>query len=204
MVAARGDLADIRLADRLFAPHYAAAVMRSVTARVPLRATFGGEALSEILPGEPFEVLELSKGHAWGASPVDGAVGFVEIAALGSYAEPATGDIDAAEDFVAVAEGLIGTPALAGGRSAAGLDGPGLVFLALLRAGIRAPRFVDLQTTIGHAVGDDAPIIRGDLIFAGGDIAIATDDTHVLRVNDKVEKISVSEFGPITARRRLP
>ena len=36
-----------------------------------------GMPLSQILPGEPFDVLEFTATHGWGRSPIDGAVGFV-------------------------------------------------------------------------------------------------------------------------------
>jgi cell wall-associated NlpC family hydrolase len=76
--AVRRDLADIRMADRVFAPHYAVPVRRCVGAVVPLTVTAGGDALSQLLPGEPFDVLEFTSTHGWGRSPIDGAVGFVE------------------------------------------------------------------------------------------------------------------------------
>lgn len=230
--AARGDLADLRLADRLFAPHYAAAVARGVVKRASIFATVGGEPRSEVLAGETFDVLELSRGHAWGVSPVDGAVGFVEIAALGpavapshvvigqgipdlpmgsriigdqGFAEADVRRLDAPlEDFVHVAERLIGTPATPGGRSGAGIDAGGLVFLSLSLAGIRVPRFVDLQATIGRAVGEDAPMLRGDLLFFDGEAAIAVDEAQAIRVADRVVRIPIVDLGALAARRRLP
>lgn len=36
-----------------------------------------GVPLSQILPGEPFDVLEFTSTHGWGRSPIDGTVGFV-------------------------------------------------------------------------------------------------------------------------------
>lgn len=36
-----------------------------------------GIALSQVLPGEPFDVLEFTSTHGWGRSPIDGTVGFV-------------------------------------------------------------------------------------------------------------------------------
>ncbi len=137
--------------------------------------TVGGEPLSEILIGEIFEVLELSRRHAWGVSSSDGAVGFVPADALtapvevshivGLAGDPAlpvgsrigadaASQVDAKTlqplaapiaDYVAVAEALVGTAFATGGRSGAGVDAPGLVVLALSLAGIAAPRFVDLQ-----------------------------------------------------------
>ena len=82
--AARRDLADVRLADRVFAPHYAAPVTYVVTAAVPLRAAkeADAEVLAELAEGEVFEVLELSAGNAWGSAPGSGLVGYVDAAQL--------------------------------------------------------------------------------------------------------------------------
>lgn len=233
--AARGDLADVRLADRVFAPHYAAAVQRSATRRAPILAAHGGAPISEILPGETFDVLELSHGYAWGVAGVDGTVGFVEMNALGMPIQPAhvvcaTGTdfpvgarltseqaagldanvvrpLDALpKDFVAVAESLIGIPAVDGGRSSAGVDAGGFLSLVLSLAGTKAVRFVDIQAKeLGHVVSDNAPVLRGDLIFTENDVAIATDDAHALHVGDAgVARVALADLGTIMTRRRMP
>ncbi len=75
--AVRRDLADIRLAERVFAPHYAVPVRRTVGRTTPILETIGGAVLSQSLPGEPFDVLEFTSTHGWGRSPIDGTVGFV-------------------------------------------------------------------------------------------------------------------------------
>lgn len=82
--AARRDLADVRLADRVFAPHYAAPVAHVVTAPVPLRAAkeADAEVLAQLAEGDVFEVLELSAGNAWGRAPGSGLVGYVDAASL--------------------------------------------------------------------------------------------------------------------------
>lgn len=82
--AIRKDLADVRLAERAFAPHYAAAVTRGIALQTPLYADHHGEAppLSEVLPGDRFEMLELSGDHAWGICVTDGAVGYVPVETL--------------------------------------------------------------------------------------------------------------------------
>ncbi|MDE0880180.1 MAG: SH3 domain-containing protein [Sphingomonas bacterium] len=81
--AVRGDLADVRLAEYVFAPHYAAPMLcranRSITLN-PLRT--GGEPLADLPDGEPFEVLELAGDNAWGIAPERGLVGFVDRTAL--------------------------------------------------------------------------------------------------------------------------
>ncbi|HSX54841.1 MAG TPA: SH3 domain-containing protein [Sphingomonas sp.] len=78
--AARRDLADVRLADRVFAPHYAAPVAYVVTASVALRAAkeADAEVLTQLSEGDVFEMLELSAGTAWGIAPGSGLVGYVD------------------------------------------------------------------------------------------------------------------------------
>jgi hypothetical protein len=207
--AARGDLADIRLSDRIFASHYAAAVLRRVVQQSSLVARVGGPPLSEVLAGEPFEVLELTQDQAWGISPVDHAVGFVAVSALGPYddATHIVSSLAPMADHATVAESLAeaATPVIVGGRSRTGVDAAGLVFLSLSLAGIPAPRFLDLQAkSLGHLVGESAPVLRGDLIFTADGVAIATDAEHAVRAGDtKVELVVIADL-PITARRRLP
>ena len=81
----RSDLADVRLADRVFAPHYAAAMTRSLVSACALRAApdRNSEILAQIAAGEPFDILDLSGGHAWGVEPRSGYVGYIDAAALG-------------------------------------------------------------------------------------------------------------------------
>ncbi|WP_338152264.1 SH3 domain-containing protein [Sphingomonas turrisvirgatae] len=77
--AARRDLADVRLADRVFAPHYAAPVDYVLAAPAPLLESRGTDAapLAQLDTGDRFEVLELSAGIAWGRAPALGLVGYV-------------------------------------------------------------------------------------------------------------------------------
>ena len=85
--AVRDDLADVRLAGRVFAPHFAAAVPYRIARTAVLRsARDGGEAVADLVRGEMFEVLELAGDHAWGRAPDRELVGYLDRAALG---EPA-------------------------------------------------------------------------------------------------------------------
>ena len=83
--AFRRDLADIALADRVIAAHYAAPV-RMRCAGVPTMLFGAADAqaspVSELLPGEGFDVLEFSNGWAWGTCVHDRYVGYVPEAAL--------------------------------------------------------------------------------------------------------------------------
>ena len=79
--AFRHDLADIALAGRIIAPHYARPTVRACGAL----ATFVRQgpnseqkAVSELLPGEEFAVLEYAGGWAWGFCVADHIVGYVE------------------------------------------------------------------------------------------------------------------------------
>lgn len=81
--AVRRDLADIRLADRVFAPHYAAPLPRKVARPAPL--TTGGDeedVLAALAAGERFEVLEIAGGKAWGVAAARGLVGYLDADAL--------------------------------------------------------------------------------------------------------------------------
>lgn len=82
--AVRRDLADVRLADRVFAPHYAAAVSRVVIAEASLRALPEADSavVAEVPAGSVFEVLEFVAGRAWGRVPSLDRVGYIDTRAL--------------------------------------------------------------------------------------------------------------------------
>ena len=86
--AVRPDLADVRLARHVFAPHYAAPVPRMLTADTGLRAgrEAGSEVIATLSAGDRFELLDLIGEDAWGVAPDLALVGYVEAAVL---AEPA-------------------------------------------------------------------------------------------------------------------
>jgi len=79
--AFRRDIADVALAGAVISSHYARAMQRACGSR----ATFlwpapsaEGEAVSELLPGEGFAVLEYTGSWAWGYCTADHRVGYVE------------------------------------------------------------------------------------------------------------------------------
>jgi cell wall-associated NlpC family hydrolase len=89
--AIRPDLADVALANLYFAPHYAAAVPRGVIASsVFLRSApdKAAGALSELLHGETFNMLDARSGWAWGYCGHDHYVGYVPMDALGEPVAP--------------------------------------------------------------------------------------------------------------------
>jgi hypothetical protein len=87
----RKDIADVGLAGRLFAPHYARPLIRDCgllptpMRREPLDTA---DAVSELLPGEKFAVLDITSGWAWGYSVLDHRVGYVEAIELADPLEP--------------------------------------------------------------------------------------------------------------------
>lgn len=91
MHAYRTDLADIALAGRVLAPHYARPLPRACGSRpawILPDASTDAAPLSELLPGERFEVLEYAAGWAWGYSGADRIVGYVEAIALADLVAP--------------------------------------------------------------------------------------------------------------------
>lgn len=90
--AYRRDVADVALAGTLFAPHYSAPMLRNATAAVMMHnaPSDQAEAVSQLLPGEHFAVLDIVGGWAWGYSAHDHYVGYVaeDALALPSAAAP--------------------------------------------------------------------------------------------------------------------
>lgn len=84
-------MADVALAGALFAPHYARAEQfRCVASSAMLRAApdEGAEAVSQLLHGEGFAVLEVAGGWAWGYCLHDHYVGYLPASAVGEASEP--------------------------------------------------------------------------------------------------------------------
>ena len=80
--AVRGDLADVRLADRVFAPHYAQAMPCLVCCATPLLRSPAGEPVATLAKDDVFELLELAGNHAWGVAQAAGLVGYCDRQAL--------------------------------------------------------------------------------------------------------------------------
>lgn len=85
--AVRPDLADVRLADRVFAPHYAAPVARVIARDTGLRLgrAAGSPVLATLSAGSGFELLDVLGSDAWGIAAAGPTVGYVDLAVL---AEP--------------------------------------------------------------------------------------------------------------------
>lgn len=256
--AVRADLTDLRLADRVFAPHYAEARTQTALGGGPLFDAPGGVPVSELLPGDAFDLLELSGGMAWGRSLSDGIVGYVaegllgeavaathiicareatlgeapdrnaatlaalpmgsRIAALGERGDflltdhgyvaadavRGLGVPDRAE-IAAAALRLIGASERAGGRSGAGVDGAGLIFLAHDVAGFSVPRLHDLIAAALVPAGE-APV-AGEVVAFADHLAIMVDAVSAVHVEGKVarERLStlVERYGAPVAHGRL-
>jgi hypothetical protein len=77
--AYRKDLADIALASRVIASHYAQPLAKILASATTLRARASGdsEAVRELEAGERFDMLDNSLGWAWGYAGNDRLVGYV-------------------------------------------------------------------------------------------------------------------------------
>ncbi len=120
-------------------------------------------------------------------------------------------------DAASVAERLVGTPYLWGGRTSLGLDCSGLVQLCLESAGRACPRDADQQE---RALGSALPpglegLCRGDLVFWKGHVGMMLDAQRLIHANGHhmavaveplaaaVERIAEKSFGAVTSIRRL-
>ncbi|MDC1406826.1 C40 family peptidase [Candidatus Puniceispirillum sp.] len=123
------------------------------------------------------------------------------------------GDVTRVDDWVAIAEKLVGSPYKWGGRCAWGLDCSALVQLALAAGGIDAPRNSGPQHQIGNGIGGLSQLQRGDLVFWHGHVGIMQDGKTLLHANahhmavasepldDAIARIAITN-GPVTALRR--
>jgi Bacterial dipeptidyl-peptidase Sh3 domain len=84
--AYRADLADVALAGRVIASHYAEPIGKTLVASAPLRLAPSDDAeeLSELEPDDPFSLLDDTLGWAWGYAGRDRIVGYVRAEALGA------------------------------------------------------------------------------------------------------------------------
>ena len=118
-------------------------------------------------------------------------------------------------DPVAVAESLLGSPYLWGGNSRAGLDCSGLVQLALHACGIASKGDADLQESLGLPLADSELLLRGDLLFWKGHVAMVVDAERLIHANghsmsvayegisETISRILLAEGTRVRARRRL-
>jgi len=143
---------------------------------------------------------------------------FLELArggyVFGGHLQPVE---EKAKDFVRLAERLIGTPYLWGGRSGLGIDCSGLVQLAMQGAGMICPRDTDMQEAeVGQALPDRDvdKLQRGDLVFWRGHVGIVQSGEWMIHasghqmevvvepIRRAVERIAPTH-GDVTSIRRI-
>ena len=82
--AYRQDLADVALAGRVIASHYAEPLLRHLAAAAPLRRAPDEQSalIAELAAGDEFALLDDTGGWAWGYAGKDRKVGYVRAEAL--------------------------------------------------------------------------------------------------------------------------
>lgn len=202
----RGDLADIALAGKLFAPHYVVPMERAVTVPfTPLRKTphDDAEQTSELLGGERFMALEMAGAWAWGYCKHDCYNGYIALDVLGDPQGEAP--VAAPRDPVEAALARVGTPYVWGARGGVGIDCSGLVQTAFAHAGHTLPRDSDQQEACGETVANAQ---RGDLVFFPGHVAIATGADEVVHASQDASGIGgavvIEPLAALVARKGQP
>lgn len=107
-------------------------------------------------------------------------------------------------DFVDIAERLIGSPYLWGGRTRIGVDCSGLVQIALEAAGIPAPRDSDMQASeLGAPIPvppDLEGLQRGDLVFWKGHVGVMSDALMLVHANAHYMAVAAETLPEAAAR----
>lgn len=82
--AYRTDLADVALAGRVIASHFAEPLVRHIVAPSPfyVAAANDSDVIADLAVGDELRMLDNSRGWAWGYGP-DGRVGYVPSSAVG-------------------------------------------------------------------------------------------------------------------------
>jgi hypothetical protein len=198
--AVRGDLADIDLAGKMFAPHYAVPVERMcIMSHTMLYHKPHSEPASELLRGERFWLLDVSGDMAWGYCGHDHYVGYIAADALADVTAPIVSIAEA--DPASIAEGFLGTPYVWGGRGGVGIDCSGLVQRSLAGRGVAAPRDSDMQEqALGIPILESSPLLRGDLIFLPGHVGMMVDQANLIHANQFHAKTVIEPLDIVASR----
>jgi cell wall-associated NlpC family hydrolase len=107
-----------------------------------------------------------------------------------------------APDMVAVAEAFLHVPYLWGGKTSLGLDCSGLVQIALTACGIPCPRDSHMQeAALGTPLSCDlSALLRGDLLFWKGHVAIARDPGTLIHANAFHIAVAIEPIAQALAR----
>ena len=104
-------------------------------------------------------------------------------------------------DPVAIAERLLETPYLWGGRSGFGIDCSGLAQLAYAICGINVQRDTDMQKdSAGRAFAEGSPLQRGDLVFWSGHVALMADEKTIIHASGHAMAVVKEDFAEAAAR----
>ena len=121
------------------------------------------ERVTELLPGEPVEVVAESDGWAE-IRTAYGYPGWVPVGALGGAGDADWLSVDAREPLECALR-FVGSPYLWGGMTAAGIDCSGLVHMSYRAIGRLVPRDADQQADAAER--QEMPANPGDLVFYG-------------------------------------
>ncbi|WP_368185245.1 NlpC/P60 family protein [Aestuariibius sp. HNIBRBA575] len=194
-----------------YVPDYALGLWIDPTDQVQVRATFAFDRPDFKAP-KPIVLTYGARIHAQGTEgrftrTLDGH--YIPSHHLAPLSDPPI-------DPVSEAEKLLGTPYLWGGNSSAGIDCSGLVQAAFIACGLDCPGDSDLQQDMfGTEFGEGIPLMRGDLLFWKGHVAMVVDEHRLIHANafhmavefedvaQAIARIAAQGDGHITARKRV-